>query len=627
MQALNRGFEQLFLPLGHHRRKSDLATCALDLTRARPENACASRGTRAYPSPPMSGSPPRPSKPSQEVIERGQGTFQVSGQNVYRTGPAFPGGDYPAAPLQPPLPPPPSTLGRPFPLETQERNPYSYRRAEDPLGRTLSYPPPPGQLSSQNQYSLPPVAGPSLGPSSYPMTMNQPGSNNPHFTSPKTQRKTKGHVASACVPCKRAHLRCDAQRPCSRCLSNGKEDACIDVQHKKRGRPRLRDDREPRFDTGRFGHPPSDPSIRPSLPLYSNQDPANSQFDDPLRRGQPYRALRSQPSDSSAPRFVEHGSVADANVFPPLSIPTQSPEPVALLTIDDLVVVTASSTFIDATMSNSQSVLGYRTQPIVGRKLVDMITPPERDRIVALRQSLLEERKLKEPNYLPPIYLRKEEEKVIRAQLFNAEYVSRYQLDRQEFLTFVAADGQPRPHAVRVGLVKDNSIYFVVLLLSSHSRLFPHPSPSPRSRDVSYSYQSQSFTQLTPISGSFDTGRPRLSDPARESGFTQWQLEASAHFRSTLSPGMSPNVPSYSASTSAAVVGPEHPGGLTHQTPRSEIGPTRPPQQAEYQLPPILGPQQSALPAEPSWQRDDRASRVDIGGLIEKPGPLPRRSP
>jgi hypothetical protein len=29
----------------------------------------------------------------------------------------------------------------------------------------------------------------------------------PGYTSPKTQRKTKGHVASACVPCKRAHLR------------------------------------------------------------------------------------------------------------------------------------------------------------------------------------------------------------------------------------------------------------------------------------------------------------------------------------------------------------------------------------------------------------------------------------
>ena len=27
------------------------------------------------------------------------------------------------------------------------------------------------------------------------------------LTSPKAQRRTKGHVASACMPCKRAHLR------------------------------------------------------------------------------------------------------------------------------------------------------------------------------------------------------------------------------------------------------------------------------------------------------------------------------------------------------------------------------------------------------------------------------------
>lgn len=30
-------------------------------------------------------------------------------------------------------------------------------------------------------------------------------------SSPKAQRKGKGHVASACVPCKRAHLRCDGR--------------------------------------------------------------------------------------------------------------------------------------------------------------------------------------------------------------------------------------------------------------------------------------------------------------------------------------------------------------------------------------------------------------------------------
>jgi len=61
---------------------------------------------------------------------------------------------------------------------------------------------------------------------------------------PFTERPMKGHVASACMPCKRVHLRCDSQQPCSRCLSNGKEDTCVDSQHKARGRPRLQDERK-----------------------------------------------------------------------------------------------------------------------------------------------------------------------------------------------------------------------------------------------------------------------------------------------------------------------------------------------------------------------------------------------
>ncbi|KAI3338665.1 hypothetical protein F4824DRAFT_488395 [Ustulina deusta] len=570
----------------------------------------------------MSGSPPRPPKPNQEAAERGQGGFQAPSHDAYRAGPAISGVEYRTAPPQPLPPPPPLTAARPFPLETPDRNPYSYRRSEDPIGRPITYPPPSGQMIPQSQYSLPPVGGPGLGPAPYSMPINPPGSENPAFTSPKSQRKTKGHVASACVPCKRAHL-----RPCSRCLSNGKEDACIDIQHKKRGRPRLRDDREPRFDAGRFAHPP-DPAIQRPLSLYTPSSAPPVPFDDALRRSQSYRVLKSQPSEVVAPRFIERGSAIDANVFPPpLSIATQAPEPVAFLTIGDLEVVKASGTFIDATMSNAQSRLGYRSQPIIGRKLVDMITPPERDRVVALCKSLQNEQVTKEPNYLPPIYGRDEEERVIKSQPFGPETASRYQLDRQEFFTFVVADGQPRPHPVRVGLAKDDSIYFVVLLLTSPGRSFPHPSPSPRSRDVTYSYQPQPFTQLTPVSASFDPGRPRLTDPSREGSFTPRQPETSAQLVSALSPGMSPNVPSYSASASVSARS-EHPGGLAHQIPRSELPLTRPTQQAEYQLPPIRSQQQQpGQPAEATWQRDDRTGRVDIGGLIEKPGASPRRKP
>ncbi|KAI7879753.1 hypothetical protein K492DRAFT_208017 [Lichtheimia hyalospora FSU 10163] len=58
------------------------------------------------------------------------------------------------------------------------------------------------------------------------------------------RRATKSHVPAACVHCQRAHLACDVERPCKRCVQAGREDSCFDVQHKKRGRPRRRDREE-----------------------------------------------------------------------------------------------------------------------------------------------------------------------------------------------------------------------------------------------------------------------------------------------------------------------------------------------------------------------------------------------
>ncbi len=62
------------------------------------------------------------------------------------------------------------------------------------------------------------------------------------------RKPAKAHVPSACLNCKRAHLACDVGRPCRRCVNLGKSDTCIDVQHKKRGRPRLKD--RPSSQTG-----------------------------------------------------------------------------------------------------------------------------------------------------------------------------------------------------------------------------------------------------------------------------------------------------------------------------------------------------------------------------------------
>ncbi|ORZ18570.1 hypothetical protein BCR42DRAFT_489916 [Absidia repens] len=55
------------------------------------------------------------------------------------------------------------------------------------------------------------------------------------------KKSIKPHVRTACINCKKAHLACDAERPCKRCISVGKTDSCYDIQHKKRGRPKLRE--------------------------------------------------------------------------------------------------------------------------------------------------------------------------------------------------------------------------------------------------------------------------------------------------------------------------------------------------------------------------------------------------
>ncbi|KAJ2717109.1 hypothetical protein H4R19_000194 [Coemansia spiralis] len=54
------------------------------------------------------------------------------------------------------------------------------------------------------------------------------------------RRNAQQHVRSACTNCKQAHLACDHERPCQRCVRTGKCDSCKDVQPKKRGRPRTR---------------------------------------------------------------------------------------------------------------------------------------------------------------------------------------------------------------------------------------------------------------------------------------------------------------------------------------------------------------------------------------------------
>jgi hypothetical protein len=228
MRVIGRQTDEPRTPLGHRRGLSDVTRFALDLPRAGADPESAAR-VRSYPSPPMSGSPPPPPKASQEAAERIQGTYQTTttAQDVYRGRLATQGEERAQTSTAPPRMS--SSVG-------PERLSYGFQRHEGSVTRPLPYPQ--HQLAAINpQAPYQPVhrsasSAPLAAPQSYPAPIqhqqqhqhqhqqhtqaqqqqpppqqHQQGPEPSRQDSPKPQRKTKGHVASACVPCKRAHLR------------------------------------------------------------------------------------------------------------------------------------------------------------------------------------------------------------------------------------------------------------------------------------------------------------------------------------------------------------------------------------------------------------------------------------
>jgi len=213
MRVLGHRYDISRTSLGNRRGRTDLAPFNLDLTWARADFESAAR-SKDYPSPPMSGSPPLPSKGNHEFAERGQGSHQATTQDAHRGNPATQtdvqlhragaaGGP----------------IGRGYGPESEERLSYGFPRQEAAPVRPAAYHQQGQVVHSQFSYLPPP--GPGLGhgiaPAAYPIavtassTTTRPSTGQQEVSippsSPKLQRKTKGHVASACVPCKRAHLR------------------------------------------------------------------------------------------------------------------------------------------------------------------------------------------------------------------------------------------------------------------------------------------------------------------------------------------------------------------------------------------------------------------------------------
>lgn len=377
-----------------------------------------------------------------------------------------------------------------------------------------------------------------------------------------------------------------------------------------------------------------------SLSGYSSgPSPAGAAFEEGIRRNQPpsYRVLKSQPPEQTVPRFLERASGADANIFPapgpPLSIYTKPPpEPAAFLTMD-FDIAKASSTFLEALSRGG----------LQGLRLSDVVAPNDREKVLNHQRRLQDEQRRRDPSYLPPIFGKQEEDRVIQALGFSSEEVGRYSLDKEDFLTFVTHDGQQRVYPVRIGLAKQDSIYFVVVRLWMAMRGFPPSTQSETPRDIALSspfYQPvstsmpmpQPYPQPTSGSAMFDSRQSRSDESSTRyaSGQSIQQQQYGAPAPMTAGQG-SVLRPSFQPVLSP--IRPDYPTSQTpYQIPRIESTPdtttARQHSTSTFHLPPILA-HQSPAPSRPLEQsyhpleqarqpRDDRG-RVGIEGLIDQP--------
>ncbi|KAH8809066.1 hypothetical protein F5884DRAFT_822172 [Xylogone sp. PMI_703] len=346
--------------------------------------------------------------------------------------------------------------------------------------------------------------------------------------------------------------------------------------------------------------------MRRPVSLYSMSEAQMPQgFADSQGPG-PYRVLKSQGGGPIVPRYFDQASAGDA--VPSNTRPPSGREPALAYLTMELQIAKSTPAF-------GQALGG---QSVVGRPFHDLVSPGDRDKAFRLQRIFEDERREREPNYLPPIYLKFEEDRVIQSVGLGPEDVSQFRTDRPEIFTFQGPDGQQRTFQVHFGLAKKESTYFIVLIL--HVPATPQtyhqsgPSTYPReaySRESQYGYPAaqQAYPQNQGVS-------PYMPNQP----YTDSRGEVLAY---RTAPTLGSNVPPSAGPSFASAQGQPRidytQTQIPYQAVRNETTPAQAQIQHDLQLPPIRGQRGEEALGDLQRRRDDRGGRLDIGGLLEKP--------
>lgn len=336
-----------------------------------------------------------------------------------------------------------------------------------------------------------------------PVTVSSPIGRSPFMAQPpghsQTQRKTKSHVASACVNCKKAHLACDIRRPCPRCIGLNKQDTCKDVQHKKRGRPRLRDERSHSFEVNQIGSVSS--QREPTSPLSS---PTSMPFP---YRANAHRVIKSQAGDSHSRSCANQTNSRLSRSFNSyaLRIPQSSSH------FDDQSIYTMPQSELKALLTTENLVIAWSTEQLREflefqeydiqkrmKSLFDIVSPDDRHRLYRLSSQIEAEVQMIDATYHPPppATLHAEIQKTTMDEVAHACAHSRV---LQETLDLRLPCGQ-KYRTVRIVIrmqVVRTSVFFVVAEFASVTGL-PALASSPIQHSALPAYDAQIFMQPMP---------------------------------------------------------------------------------------------------------------------------------
>jgi hypothetical protein len=247
------------------------------------------------------------------------------------------------------------------------------------------------------------------------------------------------------------------------------QDTCIDVQHKKRGRPRLREESEFR--------------VEPMIPTQTAQGPSPASYMQQTRpiaatrqrRAEYSRSLHSVTSDDSASYSSSTpGYGRQAPVQSPFSS-QHAPTPMtaragyeiatALLNLD-LVIIRANRPF--------ESIM-LQGQDLKGRHISDVAAPADNESFIAIRNRLRGEREARDPAFMPPIQPAGQDP-VQNIPEAEAEQYAEGFSDRTYTWTRAQRGISTETFPARVRLAKATT-YFVVVTLPSFRPVEPAMAP------------------------------------------------------------------------------------------------------------------------------------------------------